>query len=247
MQIVRKSDFCSMPWKNGGGETLEVAVHPSEASVNDFDWRVSIAKVASDGPFSIFPEIERTLSVLDGDGIEFASKTGSTRTLQRGSEPFSFPADQPIDARLLNGPITDLNVMSRRGRFTHRVQRRVIDNTVSIPACVGATLIIGNSSWVVLQPKAEMQPFDLVILTGSEIKVRPHNRFAVIFVVDFIPVTNNSRRGPGRGDGATIVVPTGITHGALTKRAPQSRSMMKQASPHAPSGNGLKITQHDNT
>ncbi|WP_420360101.1 HutD family protein [Agrobacterium vitis] len=148
---------------------------------------------------------------------------------------------------LLNGPITDLNVMSRRGRFTHRVQRRVIDNTVSIPACVGATLIIGNSSWVVLQPKAEMQPFDLVILTGSEIKVRPHNRFAVIFVVDFIPVTNDSRRGPGRGDGATIVVPTGITHGALTKRAPQSRSMMKQASPHAPSGNGLKITQHDNT
>ncbi|MGV1958674.1 MULTISPECIES: HutD/Ves family protein [Rhizobium/Agrobacterium group] len=194
MQIIRKGDYHSMPWKNGGGETLEVAVHPPGASVNDFDWRVSIAKVAADGPFSIFPDIDRTLSLLDGDGIELVAETGSMNELQRGSEPFSFAADLGINGRLLNGPITDLNVMSRRGRFTHRVQRRVIDDTISIQPGAGTTMLIGNSPYIVLQPNAEIQPLDLVILTSSEITLRPLGRYAVIFIVELIPYENDSSR-----------------------------------------------------
>ena len=103
-----------MPWKNGGGGTLKVAVHPSEASAKDFDWRVSIAKEADDRPFSIFPNIDRTLTLLEGEGIELATETESARTLRRGDEPFSFPADIAIDARLLNGPIMDLNGFGAR-------------------------------------------------------------------------------------------------------------------------------------
>lgn len=149
--------------------------------------------MAADGPFSIFPDIDRTLSLLDGDGIELVAETGSMNELQRGSEPFSFAADLGINGRLLNGPITDLNVMSRRGRFTHRVQRRVIDDTISIQPGAGTTMLIGNSPYIVLQPKAEIQPLDLVILTSSEITLRPLGRYAVIFIVELIPMRTTPR------------------------------------------------------
>jgi hypothetical protein len=108
------------PWKNGGGVTREVAAFPPGSGLDRFDWRVSIADVAEDGPFSIFPGIERTLTILSGDGIALDIAGRETR-LRPGEDPFSFPADQPADCRLLGGPVVDLNVMSRRGAIAHKV------------------------------------------------------------------------------------------------------------------------------
>jgi len=62
MRIIRAADCLVMPWKNGGGTTTEIAVAPEGASLNDFDWRISMAHVGADGPFSSFPGIDRTLS-----------------------------------------------------------------------------------------------------------------------------------------------------------------------------------------
>ncbi len=69
MRILRAADHKRMPWKNGGGETVEIAVAPQDAALGDFDWRISMATVAADGPFSIFPGIDRTLSILSGSGM----------------------------------------------------------------------------------------------------------------------------------------------------------------------------------
>ncbi|MFK3781686.1 HutD family protein [Agrobacterium sp. NPDC089420] len=124
MTLLRASGYKHMPWKNGGGETVEIAVFPPEASVNDFDWRVSMATVASNGPFSIFPGIDRTLSILRGNGMALAIAGGDPLLLTAQSLPLPFPADVPVDATLPAGPITDLNVMTRRSTFRHAVQRK---------------------------------------------------------------------------------------------------------------------------
>jgi environmental stress-induced protein Ves len=58
MDVLRLSDYKRMPWKNDGGVTLEIAVLPSASSAGDFDWRISMATVAADGPFSVFPAIK---------------------------------------------------------------------------------------------------------------------------------------------------------------------------------------------
>ena len=71
-KLLRNADHRRMPWKNGGGETVEVIVHPEGASLSDFGWRVSMATVASDGPFSVFPGIDRTLAVLSGEGMDLS-------------------------------------------------------------------------------------------------------------------------------------------------------------------------------
>lgn len=119
MRLIRSSSYRRQPWKNGGGETIEIAVYPPGASTGDFDWRVSMARVEADGPFSAFPDIDRTLAILEGQGIELAVEGADPVDIT--DKPHSFPGDRPTSARLLDGPITDLNVMTRRGVYSHRV------------------------------------------------------------------------------------------------------------------------------
>jgi environmental stress-induced protein Ves len=112
-----------MAWKNGGGSTTEIAVAPPGASLDDFGWRVSMARIASDGPFSEFAGTDRTLAILKGNGMTLAIGDAAPVLLDRNSEPLRFPGDTPTSARLSAGEIIDLNVMTRRARFEHQLQR----------------------------------------------------------------------------------------------------------------------------
>lgn len=123
MRHLPASAHRRMPWKNGGGETVEVAVFPEGAGLDGFDWRVSMAGVATDGPFSIFEGVDRTLSVLTGQGLILAFADGEQVRLAPETAPYAFAADRPVSAQLIDGAITDLNVMTRRGRASHRVER----------------------------------------------------------------------------------------------------------------------------
>lgn len=126
-KILKAQDHRRMPWKNGGGVTIEIAIHPIHASVDNFDWRISTASVANDGPFSVFPGIDRTLSVLEGNGIVLDVE-GAKTILTQDSQPHCFAADASTNACLIDGAITDLNVMTRRGVYHHRVERIDINN-----------------------------------------------------------------------------------------------------------------------
>ncbi len=123
MRMIRSSDYRRMPWKNGGGETVEIAIAPAGASLDAFDWRISMARVASSGPFSRFPGIDRTLAVLAGSGIRLDVAGRGTVSLDRDTPPFAFSGDDAAAAELIDGPIEDLNVMTRRASHRHRLAR----------------------------------------------------------------------------------------------------------------------------
>ena len=123
MDILRRASFRTMPWKNGGGETTEIVVSPASASMDDFDWRVSMARVATDGPFSIFAGIDRSLTLLEGEGIILSIAGQGDVHLTRQSPPLAFPGDAATDSRLVGGAILDLNVMTRRGVYAAKVER----------------------------------------------------------------------------------------------------------------------------
>lgn len=142
MKVLRAADFQRMPWKNGGGETSEIAISPPGATLDTLEWRVSMAMVAQDGPFSIFAGIDRTLCILDGAGMELDfGADGGTRAVTRDIAPFHFPADLPVQARLLAGTITDLNVMTRRDRYRHSVSRLVVDEQLTLEISAGQSLL----------------------------------------------------------------------------------------------------------
>ncbi|ARM15223.1 MULTISPECIES: HutD family protein [Rhizobium] len=140
MRILRAGDHKRMPWKNGGGETVEIAVSPEDAGLAGFDWRVSMATVAADGPFSIFPGIDRTLVILDGNGMVLEIEGRAPVLLTTASDPLAFPADIPVTAKLQDGAITDLNVMTRREGLVHKLSRIELDGSSSMvlpaPTCL---------------------------------------------------------------------------------------------------------------
>lgn len=103
-----------MPWANGGGSTRQVAIDPPDASVQQgFAWRISIAQVASDGPFSRLPGIDRSLWLLAGAGVRL-DVDGREVVLDRLLQRFDFAGETPVTCSLLAGPCEDLNVMVAR-------------------------------------------------------------------------------------------------------------------------------------
>ena len=122
-RIIRSHDYRRMRWKNGQGETAEVAVGPPQASLADFDWRISMATVEVDGPFSAFAGIDRTLTIVAGAGLRLLVGAAPAVVLTAESAPFPFAGDVAAAAVLVAGPVTDLNVMTRRSRAWHRVRR----------------------------------------------------------------------------------------------------------------------------
>ena len=123
MKLIRFADLTPKPWKNGGGTTTEIAVSPDGAGFDDFDWRLSVAEVASDGAFSLFPQIDRTLTLIEGQGLDMSIEGREAVRLTPVSAPLAFPGDVPVTASLVEGPIRDFNVMTRRGRFNHQISR----------------------------------------------------------------------------------------------------------------------------
>lgn len=106
----------AQPWKNGGGVTREIAAWPPGAGMDAFQWRVSVADIAADGPFSAFPGIDRQIALLDGAGVRLLSDDGSfDHRLDTVGEPFAFAGERGVQATLLDGATRDFNVMTRRG------------------------------------------------------------------------------------------------------------------------------------
>jgi environmental stress-induced protein Ves len=127
MQKRSNQDYQTMPWKNGGGSTTELAVFPPGAGIDDFVWRLSRATVNLDGPFSHFAQIDRSLAILSGEGLVLHSdseqRTSIPVRLTQASMPYQFAGELPIFAELCSGPVVDLNLMTRRDVCQHYMQR----------------------------------------------------------------------------------------------------------------------------
>jgi len=142
MQLLPAADRQAAPWKNGGGLTREVAVWPPGAGFDDFDWRVSMAEIHANGPFSAFPGVDRFLAVTAGSGLRLSIRGEPPLRLDTNTPPIHFTGDAPCEAALLAGPVSDLNVMVRRGRFDARVRRTDINGFASVITEVEQTLVV---------------------------------------------------------------------------------------------------------
>lgn len=163
ISVLRAADRIAVPWKNGGGVTREVAIRPPGASVENFDWRVSIAEVREAGPFSRFDNIDRTLMILRGRlGLKFDD---ANMELSPGSAPFAFAGDAECFGTPIGGPVMDLNVMVRRGRCAARVAP--VENQTH-QAVAKITLVVARDETMVrsLGRVFQLQPLDALLLNA---------------------------------------------------------------------------------
>jgi hypothetical protein len=141
LEVLRAGARPAVAWKNGGGLTREVAVHPRGSDLDGFDWRISIAEIRAAGPFSVFPGIDRRLAVLSGT-LSLAVDGRPPTTLTPASGAVGFPGDVAVFAEPLGAPVTDLNVMTRRARCTASLTRRAARATVSLEPRAATALLI---------------------------------------------------------------------------------------------------------
>lgn len=155
IHLLRAADRVATPWKNGGGITTEVAAFPEGATLDSFGWRVSIAQVRQGGPFSVFPGIDRVLAVLSGR-LRLAVEGRAQVEITPTSPPVAFPGDVATAGEPVDGPVVDLNVMTRRGQFTARMTRHRFAEPTTITFNAHVALVIPDAT------------SDITVVHGSE-------------------------------------------------------------------------------
>lgn len=116
MSVIHLAECPPRPWKNGLGRTRELAIQPSGAGMDAFDWRVSVAEVTAAAPFSAYPGVDRVIALLDGDGFTMHLGDGREHVLTTPCAPFAFAGETPVTMTLAGQPGRDFNLMLRRGR-----------------------------------------------------------------------------------------------------------------------------------
>ncbi|WP_327237074.1 HutD family protein [Streptomyces sp. NBC_01317] len=182
--VLRAARRTVVPWKNGGGVTREIAAGPEGAGTGGFDWRVSLAEVGADGPFSVFPGVERILTLVEGDGMEL-TVGGRRRLVGERFVPQVFPGDVPAGCVLLGGPVVNLNVMYRRDRAAARVE--VVRGRLTDPVRIGAPEVGETVLVVALEGAAalgdlDLGAYDAVVLGrgAGPARLRTEGRAAVV-------------------------------------------------------------------
>lgn len=140
LDVLRWDQRRQMPWANGGGVTYELARMPADANLADFDWRISVADVAGDGPFSTLPDVDRIIMLIDGPWL--ALTVDGTRHLLHPYEAFAFSGDSATECEVPSAT-RDLNVMLRRGRFTGSVE-------VLTPGILRAVQVSGGARSIIV-------------------------------------------------------------------------------------------------
>ena len=135
---LEAADFRRERWKNGGGYTTELARHDEDGR---FVWRVSVAEVAQDGPFSDFTGYDRIIVLLEGGGMELAFEGHGSRRIDHVHQPFAFDGGWKTDCRLLAGPVKDLNLIVERSRAR---------GSIAIVAAYGGKTFEISSAWTLV-------------------------------------------------------------------------------------------------
>lgn len=110
LELVVADRVAPQPWRNGGGQTRELAASPPGSH---WDWRISLAEVRQDGAFSAYPGITRWFAVVQGDGVVLDFGHGRREMLNSASPPLQFDGALAPHCSLQGGATQDLNLMLR--------------------------------------------------------------------------------------------------------------------------------------
>ncbi|PAJ73085.1 hypothetical protein CJF42_17745 [Pseudoalteromonas sp. NBT06-2] len=136
INIKTPEQFKNVPWKNGKGTTTELAINKN-GSLDNFDWRISIASVAENGLFSNFSGYTRNLTLIAGNGIDlhhYHNDVSKTHSLQSILDVSVFDGGSATTGELHKGEILDFNVIVKTDKYAIETINNVTLTQVSLEA-----------------------------------------------------------------------------------------------------------------
>ncbi|HUG22792.1 HutD family protein [Piscinibacter sp.] len=175
-ELVDLRALAPQPWKNGAGTMRDIAVVPPGASMSDFDWRVSVAEVTRDAPFSAFPGVDRWIVLLSGAGLHLRSADGGIdRRLDRIGDVFAFSGDAAIDSTLIADRSEAFNLLVRRG--SGRGEVLDVTQAADLGLADAGVLLCCEGDWRVDDTGNELPPMHAMLWRGAmpSLKVVPRS------------------------------------------------------------------------
>jgi environmental stress-induced protein Ves len=160
---MRRDQYRSMPWRNGAGTTLEIAREPVAGS--DFLWRLSLATIAADGPFSSYPGYRRSVALVAGEGFRLAIDDKPPVALETVGDSALFDGAAAVHCALTSGPCSDLSLMVRAPGMIVSVRRLQGEGTRILPlaaaACSAVFCLRGSAR--LLQSHSQLEQHDTAL------------------------------------------------------------------------------------
>lgn len=171
MRKFTPADYRVMPWKNGGGTTTELYVESGADGA--FLWRVSIADVAVDGPFSTFTGYDRHIMAIEGSGMILDGGPDGPIEVNPKFVPRSFSGDWAITSRLISGPVRDFNLMSRREAIRSHLDCLELTRPMDLVAKAGETTLAYLLEGELTGDKSLRRGESLLLLPGEMLSATP--------------------------------------------------------------------------
>ncbi len=185
-----------VPWANGGGTTREVAAMPEtgpngsqhNADVAPWRWRLSIADVDTDGPFSVLPGVQRTIAMLHGDGFVLAVGDREPVRIDAAFRPFRFDGAESTSCKLIGGGVVDLNLMERGDSRTLDLRFEVVSADIGFEATdVVAVVVVAGAADVSAGPASGLAGTGPVVLQQLDALISSSPGGAAVSVRSTVP------------------------------------------------------------
>src|SRR3546814_344304 len=175
-RILRAGDYRRESWRNGAGWTRQVHAEPSVDGIADWDWRLSIAEIDADAPFSAFPGVERELVLLEGNGMRLRFDDGEVHELMPPHDRLRFSGERSPVGELIDGPTRDFNLMWRRDAVDAQLWHRPLVGTMLVFVDPGETwalhVLAGQARIDGMHDALPMATGDTALLTAGDARQR---------------------------------------------------------------------------
>jgi environmental stress-induced protein Ves len=115
------ASYRHMPWKNGGGVTIDIAVTMlpgfAPGSWEGIIWRFSRTAIVTPGAFSDLSGYDRQLALISGQGLVLGTPVGEI-DVRQPFRPVRFAGETSIVSRLEAGPVEVVNLIGDRSRVS---------------------------------------------------------------------------------------------------------------------------------
>lgn len=155
---LRFSELLPVAWQNGGGVTREVVSQKEDGKSPG--WRVSMAELDREGPFSIIAGVRRHFTVIGEHPVTLVLP--DQRAVLAPLESFIFEGEAAVNCLLPEGPSRALNIMYNPASWRASVRwLRAGEPLRPVPSAETFILAVGGQAWLTGEPSLPLKGGDI--------------------------------------------------------------------------------------